>query len=79
TGMLEAIGVVELVCYRERGIVPIHLSWVMWKSNLGNGRAETEEVNDTIEMLFELSVSSSQRLDAIGIAYAAFCGIGSER
>jgi Holliday junction resolvasome RuvABC endonuclease subunit len=87
TGTIEAIGVIDLVCYRERSLVPIRLSPRMWKSNVVDGRAHEEEVNETLAMLFDLSVSASQRLDAfalafasasIGIAYAAFCGVGSE-
>jgi Holliday junction resolvasome RuvABC endonuclease subunit len=78
TGTLEAIGVIDLVCYRERDLVPIRLSPRMWKSNVVDGRAHEEEINETLAMLFDLSVTGSQRLDAIGIAYAAFCGVGSE-
>ncbi len=75
TGVLEAMGVIHLVCYRERRIAPIHLYSGMWKANIGEGRAELEEVTETIADLFNLSVSSTERLDAIGIAYAAFCGV----
>ena len=73
-GVFEAMGVIHLVCYRETGIIPVHLYSGMWKANIGDGRAEIEEVTETIACLFDLSVSSRERLDAIGIAYAAFCG-----
>jgi Holliday junction resolvasome RuvABC endonuclease subunit len=77
-GVLEAMGVIHLVCYRETGVMPIHLFSGMWKSNLGDGRAEMEEITETIASLFELKVSNRERLDAIGIAYAAFCGVQIE-
>lgn len=76
TGVVKAIGVIELVCYRELGLVPVHFYPVQWKGHLGNGRADDEEVNETLSLLFDLSVSASLRLDAIGIAYAGCCGVG---
>ncbi len=75
SGVLEAMGVIHLVCYRETQIVPVHLYSGMWKAWIGEGRAEVEEVTETIAMLFDLEVSATERLDAIGIAYAAFCGV----
>jgi len=75
----EATGVIQLVCYREVGIVPVHLFPAMWKAHLGSGRADQEEVTDTIQGLFELNNSRRNRLDAIGIAYAAFCGVKVEQ
>jgi Holliday junction resolvasome RuvABC endonuclease subunit len=73
TGTIEAIGVIELICYRQQQIVPLRLSPTMWKSNLGDSRADADEIAETIALIFDLSTSS--RLDAIGIAYAAFCGV----
>lgn len=77
TGVLEAMGVIHLVCYREMGLVPVHLSPKMWKHNLADG-AGIEEITEIIASLFELSPSSRKRLDAIGIAYGAFCGVAME-
>lgn len=77
-GVLEAMGVIHLVCYRETGLKPIHLFSGMWKSNLGDGRAEMEEITEIIGSIFDLKVSGRERLDAIGIAYAAFCGVQLE-
>jgi crossover junction endodeoxyribonuclease RuvC len=74
-GVLEAMGVIHLVCYRETGVIPIRLYTGMWKANIGEARAEIEEVMETIAMLFDLEVRGKERLDAIGIAYAAFCGV----
>jgi crossover junction endodeoxyribonuclease RuvC len=75
-GLIEAMGVIHLVCYRETGIIPIHLFSHNWKAEIADTNAEPEEITDTIAYLFDLSVSPKKRLDAIGIAYAAFCGVG---
>jgi crossover junction endodeoxyribonuclease RuvC len=74
--VLEAVGVIHLVCYREAGIVPVHLYPGMWKSNLGNGWASSDEVTDTIAAMFDLGEMGKTRLDAIAIAYAGFYGVG---
>jgi len=47
----------------------------MWKSHVGSARADSEEVTDTLSALFELKNVGRSRLDAIGIAYAAFSGV----
>jgi len=77
--VLEAAGVIQLVCYREVGIVPVHLYPSMWKAHLGSGKADNEEVTDTVSALFDLKNVGRSRLDAIGIAYAAFCGVKVEQ
>ena len=73
--VLEAAGVIQLVCYREGGIIPVHLYPSMWKAHIGSGKADNEEVTDTLSALFELKNVGKSRLDAIGIAYSAFCGV----
>ena len=73
--VLEAAGVIQLVCYREGGIVPVHLYPSMWKAHIGSGKADNEEVTDTLSALFNLKNVGKSRLDAIGIAYAGFCGV----
>jgi Holliday junction resolvasome RuvABC endonuclease subunit len=75
TGVLEAIGVIELVCYREKNLTPIRYYPRQWKMNLCDSRADNDEVNDTLAMMFDLEISTSVKLDAIGIALAAFCGV----
>jgi Holliday junction resolvasome RuvABC endonuclease subunit len=70
SGVLEAMGVIHLVCYRETGIIPIHLYAGMWKANIGEGRAEVEEVTETIAMLFDLEVTGKERLDAIATRHS---------
>ena len=76
---LEAAGVIQLVCYREGGIVPVHLYPSMWKAHIGSGKADNEEVTDTLSALFNLKNVGKSRLDAIGIAYSAFCGVKVEQ
>ena len=73
--VLEALGVIHLVCYREGALVPVHLYPGMWKSHLGNGWADNEELTETIAAIFDLGEQGKTRLDAIGIAYAGFCGV----
>lgn len=75
TKTIEAIGVIELVCYRELEIVADRLSRHDWRSHLVDGRADGEEVMDAIAMTFDLPLASSN-LDAVGIAYGAFCSEG---
>lgn len=71
----EAIGVIELVSYRELNLLPIHLYPSMWKAHIGYGRADNDEVTDTVSALFNLGDVGRKRLDALAIAYAAFCGV----
>lgn len=75
----EAIGVIELVCYREFNLVPIHLYPSMWKAHIGYGRADNEEVTDTVSSLFNLRDVGRTRLDALAISYAGFCGVKIEK
>lgn len=72
TQTIEAIGVIELVCYRELEIVPDRLSRHDWRSHLVDGRADADEVMEAIAMTFDLPLTSAN-LDAVGIAYGAFC------
>jgi len=73
--VLAAVGVIELVCYRERNILPVHLYPSMWKAHLGYGRADNDEVRETISALFNLGEMGRARLDGVGIAYAGFWGV----
>jgi Holliday junction resolvasome RuvABC endonuclease subunit len=69
-GILEAMGVIHLVSYRETQIIPIHLYAGMWKAHIGEGRAEVEEVTETIAILFDLEVTGKERLDAIATRHS---------
>lgn len=78
-GVLQALGIINLVCYRESKITPILLHQSSWKGHLGNGRAKKREVAIMVKSLFSLSnLPIDDTVDAIGIAYAAFCGLRNQ-
>lgn len=75
-GVLQALGVINLICYREAKINPIFLHQSSWKAHLGNGRASKNEVAETLQQLFDLpNLPIDDSVDAIAIAYAAACGL----
>ncbi len=75
-GVMQALGVVNLVSYREGKIEPIFLHQSSWKCHLGNGRATKEEVAQMVGNLFGLeSLPIDDSVDAIAIAYAGLCGL----
>lgn len=75
-GVLQAVGVINLVCYREAKVVPLLLHQSSWKAHLGNGRATKSEVAEIIQSLFGLdNLPIDDAVDAIGIAFAALCGV----
>ena len=74
--VLQALGVINLVCYREADITPIFLHQASWKAHLGNGKADKQEVASVLQQLFELpQLPIDDSVDAIGIAYSAACGL----
>jgi crossover junction endodeoxyribonuclease RuvC len=74
--VLQAFGVINLVCYREQGIVPIYLHQSSWKCHLGNGKAKKDEVAEMVKILFALeTLPIDDSVDAIGIGYAGLCGL----
>ena len=75
-GVLQAFGVINLVCYRESNILPIYLHQSSWKCHLGNGKAKKNEVAEMVKILFDLkTLPIDDSVDAIGIAYAGLCGL----
>ena len=75
-GVLQAFGVINLVCYREMGIEPIYLHQSSWKCHLGYGKADKNEVAGMVQVLFDLkSLPVDDSVDAIGIGYAGLCGL----
>lgn len=75
-GVMQALGVINLVCYQEIQIEPIFLHQASWKCHLGNGRASKKEVAQTIKHLFNLeTLPIDDSVDAIAIAYAGLCGL----
>ena len=78
-GVLQAVGIINLVCYRELGKEPILLHQSSWKAHLGNGRATKSEVAEVLLTLFDLKeLPIDDSVDAIGIGYAALCGLRNE-
>ncbi|MEA5533525.1 crossover junction endodeoxyribonuclease RuvC [Crocosphaera sp. XPORK-15E] len=75
-GVLQALGVINLVCYRNTKIEPIFLHQASWKCHLGDGRADKKEVAQMVGNLFDLdSLPIDDSVDAIAIAYAGLCGL----
>lgn len=75
-GVLQAFGVINLVCYREMGIQPIYLHQSSWKCHLGYGKADKNEVAGMVQVLFDLeTLPIDDSVDAIGIGYAGLCGL----
>ena len=75
-GVLQAFGVINLVCYRELKILPVYLHQSSWKCHLGNGKAKKDEVAEMIQLLFDLkTLPIDDSVDAIGIGYAGLCGL----
>ena len=78
-GVLQAFGVINLVCYRQIGVVPVYLHQSSWKCHLGNGKADKNEVAEMIEVLFGLeTLPIDDSVDAIGIGYAGLCGLRND-
>jgi crossover junction endodeoxyribonuclease RuvC len=75
-GVLQAFGVINLVCYRELGIVPIYLHQSSWKCHLGHGKANKKDVAEMVRVLFNLeTLPIDDSVDAIAIAYAGLSGL----
>ena len=75
-GVLQAFGVINLVGYRETGILPVYLHQSSWKCHLGYGRADKKEVAGMVQVLFDLeTLPINDSVDAIGIGYAGLCGV----
>jgi len=75
-GVLQALGVINLVCYRDANINPIFLHQASWKAHLGHGRATKDDVADMVKILFDLEeLPINDAVDAIGIGYAGLCGV----
>ncbi|WP_245927279.1 crossover junction endodeoxyribonuclease RuvC [Aphanothece hegewaldii] len=78
-GVIQALGIVSLVSYREINIEPIFLHQSSWKCHLGNGRANKQEVGEMVKRLFDLEkLPINDSVDAIAIAYAGLSGVRNE-
>ncbi len=75
-GVMQALGVINLVCYQHSKIEPIFLHQASWKCHLGDGKAKKKEVAQMITTLFNLEqLPIDDSIDAIAIAYAGLCGL----
>ena len=75
-GVMQALGVINLVCYRDAKIEPIFLHQASWKCHLGDGKANKKEVAEMVATLFDLeTLPIDDSVDAIAIAYAGLCGL----
>ncbi len=78
-GVLQAVGIINLVCYREAEIIPVQLHQSSWKAHLGNGKATKADVAEILQQLFDLQqLPIDDSVDAIGIGYAALCGLRNQ-
>jgi crossover junction endodeoxyribonuclease RuvC len=78
-GVMQALGVIDLVIYREIDCLPIFLHQSSWKCHLGNGKATKAEVAEILQRFFRLEqLPIDDSIDAIGIAFAAFQGVRNQ-
>jgi crossover junction endodeoxyribonuclease RuvC len=78
-GVMQALGVISLVCYRDAGVDPVFLHQSSWKCHLGNGKANKDEVAMMVCQLFNLeTLPIDDSVDAIAIAYAGICGLTND-
>ncbi|MBR8829720.1 MAG: crossover junction endodeoxyribonuclease RuvC [Chlorogloea purpurea SAG 13.99] len=78
-GVMQALGIISLVSCRDGAKDPIFLHQASWKSHLGNGKANKKEVAEVVKHLFGLTkMPVNDAVDAIGIAYAALCGVRNQ-
>lgn len=75
--LLQVLGVVNATIYHCCRFLPITVYTASWKSHLDSCQATRDDIAVTIESLFNLDhLSRDARVDAIAIAYAAWCGVG---
>lgn len=78
-GVMQALGVINLVIYRELHCNPFFLHQSSWKCHLGNGKADKKEVAQILQQIFQLKkLPINDSIDAIGIAYAGFQGVRNQ-
>lgn len=78
-GVMQALGVINLVIYRELNCLPIMLHQASWKCHLGHGRATKDEVAEILQNFFNLpDLPIDDSVDAIGISLAALQGVRNQ-
>lgn len=74
--LLQVLGVLNLVAYRH-GSLPTMIYPATWKSNLDTAKTQRDEIAPILEQMFYLEpLKLDARVDAIAIAYTAWCGLG---
>ncbi|MEB3226417.1 MAG: crossover junction endodeoxyribonuclease RuvC [Synechococcus sp.] len=75
-GVLQGLGILNLVSWRELQIEPIYLHQSSWKCHIGNAKADKKEVALLVQSIFGLeTLPIDDSVDAMAIAYAAACGL----
>ncbi|ACA98635.1 MULTISPECIES: crossover junction endodeoxyribonuclease RuvC [Cyanophyceae] len=75
-GVLQGLGILNLVSLRELNIEPIYLHQSSWKCHIGNAKADKREVATLVQSIFGMeTMPIDDSVDAIAIAYAAACGL----
>ncbi|QCS49244.1 MULTISPECIES: crossover junction endodeoxyribonuclease RuvC [Cyanophyceae] len=78
-GVLQGLGILNLVSLRELNIEPIYLHQSSWKCHIGNAKADKREVATLVQSIFGMeTMPIDDSVDAIAIAYAAACGLRNE-
>ncbi len=76
--LLQVLGAINATIYRYCHVLPVTIYTASWKSHLDSARADREEIAGTVESLFNLPrLPLNASVDAIAIAYAGWCGVGS--
>ncbi|ANV83486.1 crossover junction endodeoxyribonuclease RuvC [Picosynechococcus sp. PCC 7003] len=78
-GVLQGLGILNLVSLRELNIEPIYLHQSSWKCHIGNAKADKREVATLVQSIFGMeAMPIDDSVDAIAIAYAAACGLRND-
>lgn len=78
-GVLQSLGILNMVSLRDRQIEPIFLHQSSWKCHIGNAKADKREVAILVQSIFNIEkMPTDDSVDAIAIAYAASCGLRND-
>lgn len=78
-GVLQGVGILNMVSLREQNIEPIFLHQSSWKCHIGNAKADKREVALMVQSIFNIeNMPIDDSVDAIAIAYAASCGLRND-
>ncbi|MEB3308598.1 MAG: crossover junction endodeoxyribonuclease RuvC [Snowella sp.] len=78
-GVIQALGVINLVIYKELHCLPIFLHQSSWKCHLGHGQSTKDEVAEILQHFFGLEkLPIDDSVDAIGIALAGLQGVRND-